>query len=124
MIDFEQTLRLKVPLGDVPAGDKVTKLTGEKVYTVGDEIIVYGDTKERHRVLEKHDHTYRYLFAENGSISEMLRDKQVIWLTTMEMLRFHCGKQERERSGGHEDLRGVDGDQRVHGVHPRSQRRH
>lgn len=97
MIDFERTIRLKVPLGDVPAGDKITKLTGDKIYTVRDEIMVYGETKERHRVLEKHEHTYRYLFDENGSISEMFGDKQVIWLTTMEMLRHYCGQQEREK---------------------------
>jgi hypothetical protein len=118
------TLKVLIALGQVPEGARITKRTGEKVYVVHDAIVVYAEDSQK-RELARHNHSFRFLFPEDGggAINEMWRDKLVIWLTTLEELnQLECEKAEKQGMLN-EDQRSRRRDQGVLGLHNKPRRR-
>jgi len=66
-----------MPLRDIPIGSKVSKKTGDKIYTIRDQIKIYGgqDLTKEIKVSEG----TRFLVAENGDIQVVDGNLEFLW---------------------------------------------
>lgn len=67
---------------DIPVGSTVTKKTGEKPYTIRDDIKIYGSTTpdQRETLRElKADSGTRFMVAGDGNINIISGDQELLW---------------------------------------------
>lgn len=70
-----------MPVQDIPLGSTVTKKTGEKEYTLRDDIKIWGSTQEQTENLRelKADDGTRFLISKNGDISIISGETEMLW---------------------------------------------
>lgn len=75
-------MKLILEAKSIPVGSTVTKKTGEKEYTIRDDIKIYGSTspeqKETLREL-KADAGTRFMVSNDGNINIIQGDLELIW---------------------------------------------
>jgi hypothetical protein len=94
-----QVVKIKIPARDVPAGGTITKLTGEKHYTVLDCITCYRPDTNVSRVRQSTDRTRKYdMYPENegdrfladtarpGTFNEYPANRDVLWIVEIDEL--------------------------------------
>lgn len=74
-------MKVLIAVRDIPVGSSVTKKTGDKPYTLRDDVKIYGSTQEQRETLRelKADEGTRFLIAQNGDISIVSGDTELLW---------------------------------------------
>jgi hypothetical protein len=74
-------MKVLMEVRDIPVGATVTKKTGEKIYTLRDDVKIYGSTQEQTEALRelKADEGTRFLISQNGDISIISGDTELLW---------------------------------------------
>ncbi len=82
-------LKLIIPLGEVPMGSQVRKISGSKLHTVKDRIIIYGAVPPQiiHAVND-----CVFLIGQCGEINAHSKTKEVVWETDLETLAAVLGE--------------------------------
>jgi hypothetical protein len=70
--------KLILPLSEIPVNAKVTKLTGQNVYTVQDKIFIYRKESEPQVVYA--DNNTRFIVSESCNITAVSSDTEMVWL--------------------------------------------
>jgi hypothetical protein len=71
-------MKLLIPIKDVPEGERVTKKTGEKLYTVRDRIRIFSDDVNVRKEI-KADDGVRFLVNDNGDVNAVDAKSEYIW---------------------------------------------
>jgi len=83
------TMKVLIAASEIPVGGKVTKKTGEKVYTIRDDIKIYGKTgPEQTETLRelRADRETRFMVSEDCSINIISGDTELLWHVDAEEL--------------------------------------
>jgi hypothetical protein len=82
--------KIILPLRKIPVRSKVTKLTGENVYTVHDKIFIYKKESETQVIYA--DNGCRFIVSESGNIGAVGCDTEMVWLASgqelLEMIEY------------------------------------
>lgn len=76
--DKPLSLRILLPAGEIPSGSVVTKRTGEKEYTLVQEVTIYGPEKNQERII-KSDENSRFLDSGNGQFNAVGSQTLLLW---------------------------------------------
>lgn len=68
----------------VPLGAKVTKRTGEKIYTIRDRLRVFGEKGERREIIAKGG--TRFFVNDEGDANVISGTTTVVWVTDSDTL--------------------------------------
>ena len=90
-------LRVIKALKDLRDRDEITKIRGTNVFVVRTSITIY---RMGSRDVLYPNSGYVFLANENGDINEMDVEKEVVWLTSLDILNFYM---ERYESKGGSD---------------------
>lgn len=87
-------MKVILEVREIPVGSTVTKKTGEKVYTLRDDVKIYGSTQEQTETLRelKADSGTRFLIAQNGDISIVSGDVEMLWHVDGRILFEHLDR--------------------------------
>ncbi len=77
-------MKMILPLKEIPKGVKVTKIKGEKIYKVVEEITVYNE--DHSKLVIPAEKGSVFLVDKNGNINAISSDIEVVWLATKEEL--------------------------------------
>jgi hypothetical protein len=81
-------MKVLIQARSIPVGSTVTKKTGDKPYTLRDDVKIYGSTQEQTEALRelKADEGTRFLISQTGDISIISGDVELLWHVTEEVL--------------------------------------
>lgn len=85
-------MKVLIQARSIPVGSSVTKKTGEKPYTLRDDVKIYGATREQGEAKSaemrelKADEGTRFLISQNGDISIISGDVELLWHVSEETL--------------------------------------
>jgi hypothetical protein len=85
------TLRVTLPIGDVPERATVTKIKGSKTYAVRERLSIYPHLQGPPQIIEARG--TRFLVAEDGSIVAASLDQEFEWHVTYEDLHYWLTEQ-------------------------------
>jgi len=89
-------MKLLIEAKQIPNGATVSKKTGDCVYTLRDEIKIWGTcTPENMDTLKelRSDKETRFMISENGNINVVSGDKELLWhASNEELYRFFYNK--------------------------------
>lgn len=71
-------IKVILPASEIPLNSIITKRTGQKQYTIKDEILVY-DNKGIHKKI-KCENGSRFIFSKDGTINVIDSTMELCWL--------------------------------------------
>jgi hypothetical protein len=78
--------KVLMPAGEIPLRSTVTKATGEKEYTLVDQLVVYAAEGGNRQTIIKPEPGVRYMIDSEGSIVAVPSTKEIMWRCTTSQL--------------------------------------
>jgi hypothetical protein len=94
-------IKVILPAGDIPLRSTVTKVTGEKLYTLVDQLTVYGIVSgSSAQTIIKPEPGVRYMVGDDGTVVAVPSTKEIMWRANSdELSRFLCDAEDGGDSG-------------------------
>lgn len=85
-------IKVILPAGKIPQGEIVSKITGTYTYNIVDRIIIYNEIKNERQPILAEKGT-QFMTDNNGHISCISDDKELVWHTELADLRRWIDKE-------------------------------